>query len=212
MRLREASDIEAAKTYDCIIEPLVRGIRATGMKLVSLRDDASVLDVGCGTGSHLNIYQKAGYKVFGIDLSPGMLNVAQKKLAGQAGFCLGDVAHMPFLDRSFDLVQAVFVLHTLPDAARSPVLAEVRRVVKREGRFLVIDYHVGSSRFLIGWLWKAATVLIENVADREHTRNYRSFMANGGLPPLLAQNGLHIDQISFVGGGTIGLYLLARSE
>jgi ubiquinone/menaquinone biosynthesis C-methylase UbiE len=141
-----------------------------------------------------------------------MLRVAQTKLAGQAGLCLGDATHIPFPDQSFDLVQTMFVLHTLPEAVRASVVSEVKRVLRRGGRFLVIDYHVGPPRFLSGWLWKAVTVLIENLADREHTNCYRGFMASGGLLPLIEQKGLSVDKVQYMGGGTIGLYLLTQAR
>lgn len=210
--MRKDSYAKTAKGYDAVIEPLVRELRAVGMRMFPLRGGVSVLDVGCGTGTHLDIYQKTGCRVFGIDMSPTMLSVAQMKLAGQAELHLGDAARMPFSDESFDLVQAVLVLHEMPAAMRSLVMNEARRVMKREGQFLVIDYHPGSVQFPTGWLYKMVVTLMENLAGGEHSRNYRSFIASGGLLPLIAQNGLHVDKSGVVGGGTVGLYLLSRSS
>ena len=164
-----------------------------------------VLDVGCGTGTLLNHYREAGCRTFGIDLSQAMLRVAREKLND---LTLGDASRMPFPDGSFDLVTAMLTFHEMPALLRSPVMSDAKRVLKRGGRLLIIDYHPGPIHSSEGWLHKATITLIESLAGREHSRNYRSFMANGGLMPLLAENGLLVDAKRVVGDGTIGLYLL----
>jgi ubiquinone/menaquinone biosynthesis C-methylase UbiE len=197
-----------AKGYDAFVEPLVRQLRVMGMKMYPLDEGVSVLDIGCGTGTHLEIYQKAGCKVVGIDASSSMLEVARAKLTGRAELHLGDASHMPFPHESFDLVLAMFMLHEIPAPIRPSVINEAKRVTKRSGRFLVIDYHPGPVRFPEGWLYKMVILFMEILAGREHFRNYRDYMANGGLRPLIGENGLAIDRGRIVGGGTVGLYLL----
>jgi demethylmenaquinone methyltransferase/2-methoxy-6-polyprenyl-1,4-benzoquinol methylase len=201
---------KSARWYDTFIEPLVRALRTVGLAMFPPRRGMTVLDIGCGTGSHLSLYQKAGCNTFGIDLSPAMLDVARKKLdtTAQAALTLGDASRMPFPDESFDLVTAMLMFHEMPAALRSPVMNEAMRVVKKSGRFLVTDYHPGPVRFPAGWFTKALIASIESLAGREHFCNYRDFMANTGLAPLLAANGLLIDKQKIVDEGTIGLYLL----
>lgn len=196
---------KSARWYDVVIEPLVGALRTAGLRMSPSHEGMSVLDIGCGTGTHLNIYRKAGCRSFGIDLSPAMLNVAQKKVGD---LTRGDASRMPFPDESFDLVTAMLIFHEMPAALRAPVLAQARRVTKRSGRLLIIDYHRGPVRFPEGWLFKTIITLMENLAGGDHARNYRSFMANRGLEPLLAESGLLVDEKKTVGGGTIGLYLL----
>jgi ubiquinone/menaquinone biosynthesis C-methylase UbiE len=197
-----------AKGYDACVEPLVRQLRVMGMKMHPCDEGMSVLDIGCGTGTHLEIYHKAGCKVVGIDASSSMLEVARSKLTGRAELHLGDASHMPFPHESFDLVLAMFILHEIPVSIRSLVINEAKRVTKKSGRFLVIDYHPGPFRFPEGWLFKMVILFMEISVGRVHFRNYRNFMANGGLRPLIGENVLAIDRERIVGGGTIGLYLL----
>lgn len=206
--MRKGAHKNSAEWYDSLIEPLVRAVRTTGLTLFPPNEGMSVLDVGCGTGTHLHLYQEAGCRVFGIDLSLAMLNVAQAKLAGRAGLCLGDAARMPFPDESVDLITAMLALHEMPAPLRSPVVREAKRVMKKDGRFLVIDYHPGPIRFPEGWFSRIIIACIEFMAGREHFGNYRGFMANKGLTPLLADNGLLVDRKGVAGGGTLGLYLL----
>lgn len=201
---------KSARWYDTVIEPLVRTLRVIGLTMFPPRQGMSVLDIGCGTGTHLFFYQEAGCKTFGVDLSPAMLNVARQKLgtAAPAALTLGDASRMPFPDGSFDLVTATLMFHEMPAALRSPVMGEAKRVVKKHGRFLVTDYHPGAIRFPEGWFTKTLITCIESLASEDHSRNYRDFMAHTGLAPLIAENGLLVDKQRIVGGGTIGLYLL----
>jgi ubiquinone/menaquinone biosynthesis C-methylase UbiE len=196
---------QSAQWYDLVIEPLIKRLRMIGLAMFPPLKGMSVLDVGCGTGTHLRLYQEAGCRVFGIDLAPAMLSVAHRKLDG---LVLGDGARMPFPDESFDLVTAMLMFHEMPLALRSPVLIDAGRVVKRSGRLLIIDYHPGLVRSPEGRLHRAIITTIENLASREHSSNYRSFMSNGGLVPLIIECGLSVDKERIVGGGTLGLYLL----
>ncbi|MBN1976511.1 MAG: class I SAM-dependent methyltransferase [Anaerolineae bacterium] len=201
----------SAKWYDLVIEPLVKTLRTTGLGLFPPVAGMSVLDIGCGTGTHLGIYRQAGCRVYGIDLSPAMLNAAQVKLARQAGLCLGDGARMPCASESFDLTTAMLALHAMPPSLRRQIISEAKRVMRKDGRFLVIDYHPGPLRFPEGWLYKSVIASIEFLASGEHYASYRGFMTNGGLTSLLAGSGLVVDRQKVVGGGTIGLYLLRAS-
>jgi ubiquinone/menaquinone biosynthesis C-methylase UbiE len=69
-----------AKWYDKIIEPLLSGLKAIGLKMYYVSENTTVLDIGCGTGTLLSLYQKYTSKIFGIDLSSSMIKVARKKL------------------------------------------------------------------------------------------------------------------------------------
>ena len=197
-----------AKVYDAFVEPFVRPLRVIGMKMYPLDAGMSVLDVGCGTGTLLELYQETGCTVVGIDSSPSMLKVARTKLTKRAELHLGDASHMPFPDESFDLTLAMFILHETPAPTRSLIINEAKRVTKKSGRFLLIDYYPGPLRFPWGWFYTIVTFFLEMLAGREHFRNYRDFMATGGMQTLIAENDLTIDKKKIAGGGIAGLYLL----
>ena len=201
-----------AGVYDRLFEPLNSGLRALGVRMFPPYEGMTVLDVGCGTGIHLERYQKADCEVFGLDLSPGMLQVARQRLGESAHLYLGDASHIPFSDKKFDLILMMTVLHEMPRNMRSAVIHEMKRVLKENGRILLIDFHPGPIRPLKGWLYKSLITLIEFAAGGEHYRNYRDFLANNGLPGLIASHGLSIDNERIVSGGNIALVLLRSEE
>ena len=132
-----------ARFYDRVFEPANSGLRNLGVRMYPPFEGMTVLDVGCGTGIHLERYQKAGCDVYGIDLSPSMLQVARKRLGERAHLFMGDASNMPYSNQTFDLILMTTVLHEMPEKARIAVINESKRILKRDGRILIIDFHPG---------------------------------------------------------------------
>ncbi len=118
--------------------------------------DEAVLDVASGTG-HIGraIAAKARY-VVAMDLTPEMLRhgKAEADATGVRNilFEVGDAAHLPYLDASFDLVTTRFAVHHFEDPKIQ--LAEMVRVCRPGGRVGIIDI----------------VTLPERAAAREHNR------------------------------------------
>jgi demethylmenaquinone methyltransferase/2-methoxy-6-polyprenyl-1,4-benzoquinol methylase len=197
-----------AKKYDRYVEPSIGVLRQIGMKMYAPKEGIYVLDVGCGTGTNLMLYHEAGCKVFGIDLSPAMVEVAQKKLGNRANIRVGDASKMPYSDDSFDLVTGLFTLHEMPSEIRPAVISEIARVVRNDGRILLIDYYLGPIRFPKGWMYKAIILFFEIMAGREHFRNYRDFLSRNCLPNLIPTKNFVVLKKKIVTGGNIALFLL----
>jgi len=198
-----------AKFYDSLFEPFNKGLRGIGMKMFPPEEGMLVLDVGCGTGIHLERYQKAGCRVSGIDLSPAMLLVARDRLGDNADLHLGDASKMPYPDETFDLILMSTVLHEMPPAMRAAVIDESKRVLKKNGRLLWIDFHPGPIKPMKGWINKSVINLVEFIAGGEHFRNYRHFIKNKGLPALISAHRLSVVQEKIVGGGSMAVFLLS---
>ncbi len=147
-----------ARFYDAVSWLISFGkAPAIRKKTVALAQPAAgekALDVGCGTGT-LAIALRAkvgpGGEVVGIDAAPEMIAVARDKAAKQGAdidFRVGLIEEIPFPDDSFDLVLSSFMLHHLPDDLKRNGLAEIRRVLKPGGRFLVVDLTVHGDSFV----------------------------------------------------------------
>ena len=201
-----------ARRYDTFVEPFNTALRQIGLKMFPPDEGMLVLDIGCGTGTSLRLYDEAGCRVFGIDTSPSMLEVARHKLGKHANLRLADASQMPYPDGIFDLVVAMFVLHEMPGEIRPLVMAEIGRILKRDGRILLIDYHCGRIGFPAGWFYKTVILFLEIAAGREHFKNYRDFMARKALSELIVSRQLAIEKKKIVTGGNIGLHLLKKPD
>ena len=106
----------------------------------------SVLDVGCGTGTLAIASKKrvgVGGTVHGLDASMEMLARAEKKARGagvEVFFKSGVAETLPFPDAQFNVVLSTVMLHHLPQKARLQCAREIRRILKPDGRVLVVDF------------------------------------------------------------------------
>lgn len=91
-----------------------------------------VLDLGAGAGQ-INHYSFRGRvaRMVGVDLDP---RVCQNPLLDEGR--VGDIQEIPFVDNSFDIAFAIYVLEHLADPAR--FVNEVRRVLRPGGHFLAL--------------------------------------------------------------------------
>jgi ubiquinone/menaquinone biosynthesis C-methylase UbiE len=200
-----------ARVYDAAVEPFNAALRSYVLKIAKPSAGMKVLEVGCGTGTNLALFAEAGCEVSGMDLSPSMLDLAKKKLGSSADLRLGDASDMGFEDGSFDMAVAFLTLHEMPTAVRSPVVAEMARVTKRDGRLVLVDFHHGPYSFPKGWIYRAVIVPIEIAAGREHFRNHRDFLRRKGLPGLIRGASLSVERQKILGGGTMMLAVVSET-
>jgi ubiquinone/menaquinone biosynthesis C-methylase UbiE len=124
-----------------LVPPVVRFARSIG---ASAQKPLRVLEVACGTGHLLRMLGAAlpdEARLFGVDLSPHYIARAREVLPRDLDVSLlcDDAAKLPFLDASFDAVTNVFLLHEIPADVRKRVLAEMFRVLRPGGLFVIGD-------------------------------------------------------------------------
>ena len=108
-----------------------------------IRDGASVLELGCGTGdmwaNQAEVINRCSRFILS-DFSEGMLNKAKETLQNQAGieYRQIDIQDIPFADHTFDVVIANMMLYHVPDLQKG--LREVGRVLKEDGTFYCATY------------------------------------------------------------------------
>jgi len=143
-----------------------------------IRRGQRVLDVGCGTGALTLRAAMRGAKVKGIDVNPGMLEAARRKIA-EAGLMDNvelsekDVAELWDEEpESYDVVTCGLVLSELGDDELSYAPGEIRGLLKPGGLLLVIDIVVPRNPFnravnvLVGLPLRAAIYLLTRTTVR----------------------------------------------
>ena len=198
-----------AALYDTLVEPAARSLRKLGLQAYPPRDNLVILDVGCGTGTQLALYRRPGCRLCGIDISPAMVERARRKLGDTAEIRNGDATRLDMPDSVFDLATLVTVLHEVAPELRPAILAECRRVVKPEGRIMVLDYHGGPYSFPRGWLWRVLFLALEVGAGRRHYANYRDFLGRRAMDELIEEAGLALVERVVPRSGVIAAHLLA---
>jgi ArsR family transcriptional regulator len=99
----------------------------------------TVGDLGCGTGQVSAAMAPFVAHVIAVDASAAMLQAAKKRLQGVENVELrrGELEALPIDDARLDAATLMLVLHHLPEPGRA--LAEVARVLKPDGRAIVVD-------------------------------------------------------------------------
>jgi ubiquinone/menaquinone biosynthesis C-methylase UbiE len=144
---------ESAELYDHQVEVLFGGGAAAMRRqaLVPLGTElrrcgargTRLLDLACGTGSFLREV-KANHPrlhVTALDLSPYYIEEARRTLSPWSGvdFVTAAAEAMPIPDAQFDVVTAIYLFHELPGRTRRQVAAEIARILKPGGLFILVD-------------------------------------------------------------------------
>jgi demethylmenaquinone methyltransferase / 2-methoxy-6-polyprenyl-1,4-benzoquinol methylase len=131
----------------------------------ALRPGDAALDVASGTGkvaADLHARVAPFGRVLGVDLSPGMIAVAQDRYAGRQGleYVVGDALDLPTEDATFDAATIAFGMRNLPDYQRG--FAEMARSVRPGGRVLCLEIarpRSRLSRFMRWWFDRIVPVI-----------------------------------------------------
>ena len=114
------------------------------LRMAGIGGGERILDLGTGTGSALIELARrtgSGGFVLGLDLSPGMLARAKKRIAGTEtrgiGLIQGDASDLPLLSGGLDAVMMSFALELFDTPEIPGVLAECERVLRPGGRIVV---------------------------------------------------------------------------
>lgn len=104
----------------------------------------TVLDVGCGTGTHLSILETYGYSCEGIDFNSDMLKLAEKKLKGNV--FQADMRSFN-LNKQYDASTSLFAVfnHNLTLHDANTTLLNLKAHLKKDGILILDLYNPQSS-------------------------------------------------------------------
>lgn len=154
-----------AKRYD-LMNRLMTGFqdvrwRKQVIQLARLTDNASLLDLGTGTGDlareALSEFPKA--KVTAADFTLEMMRVGQK--ISPLNFSTADALRLPFNDSAFDAVVSGFLMRNVIDLQKA--LYEQYRILKPNGRIVILDTTRPQKNILSPFIWFYMHVVIPTV-------------------------------------------------
>jgi SAM-dependent methyltransferase len=121
--------------------PYLRAALALFTDMVHAAGGGPVADVGCGPGHVTAHLHELGADAFGIDLSPGMIEVARRDHPGLR-FEVGSMTDLDLADASAAGLLAWWSLIHVPDDAVPTVFGHFRRALRPSG-LLLLGFHVG---------------------------------------------------------------------
>ena len=155
-----------------------------------IKNDSSVIDVGCGTGRLVFQLKDICRRVDGVDLSLRNINVALKKLnqtkSANVQFHHSDVGEF-LKDNSikFDYAVMSYVIHEMDESLRVNVLNSLAVYVNK---IILVDYLAPKPKGFIKYL----NEVVEFLAGSDHYRNYKTYIKSGGINFLAALGGFNI--------------------
>ena len=137
-----------APYYDCLLTTVFyQAIHQRLLKYVELEENASVLDIGCGTGRLMDrlAAKFPNVKGIGLDISPLMLRRAraQNRFRKRLIFVSGNTESLSFAEEQFNAVFCTMSFLHYPHPEQ--VLAQVSRVLAHGGRFYLVDGYRGEN-------------------------------------------------------------------
>jgi ubiquinone/menaquinone biosynthesis C-methylase UbiE len=108
--------------------------------------EGDVLEIGAGTGASLPHYERAS-RVVALEPDPSMAKRLPERVAAArvpVEVVAGSAEAIPYADESFDVVVSTFMLCSVADPAA--VLAEARRVLKPDGKLVLLEHVRGEAR------------------------------------------------------------------
>lgn len=147
-------------------------------RLAGLMAPGRVLDVGCATGFFLEVAARAGWEVWGVELSSYAATEAQRQFGERV--CNGTLEAARYPDASFDLVTLSDILEHIPSPRE--FLREVKRILAPGGRVMIVTPDVTSlTARLMGSRWSHYKV--------EHLH----YFSPETITRLLTECGLQVD-------------------
>ncbi len=150
----------------------------------------------------------------GIDISPGMIDVARQRFAGRPGltFEVGDALALPTEDASFDAATIAFGMRNLPDYRRG--FEEMARSVRPGGRVLCLEIARPRSRLarFMRWWFDRIVPLIGRVAGQGDAyaylvRSVRAYPAPERIAEIMGEAGLVDVHWRGLTGGIVTLHV-----
>ena len=200
------------RTYDTIAEQFssTRSLPWSEFRDIVpyVNDGDALLDAGCGNGRLLDVLRDKKINYTGIDFSKALIAIAKKQHPDRT-FVISDITTLPFPEEKFNIIFCIATLHHLAgQTLRRKALAEMRRVCKKDGYLVLLNWNLWTPRWWpahirillkkivkqipidFGSIWKLWKDGQGRIVDKRYIHGFWP----GELRTLLAQNGFTVEK------------------
>ncbi|HDR4423180.1 TPA: class I SAM-dependent methyltransferase [Bacillus cereus] len=160
---------EWAKTYDENLQEATGPLYGYNNSLIEAKEMIQlykrerIIDIGIGTGAFASLVSENNESVVGIDVSEKMLETCKGKYPTYH-LEVGSFTNTNQEDEAFDIVISSFCFHEVVPSERKEACEEVYRIVRKDGKFLLLDimfvshFALKEARERIGRKWDSTEV------------------------------------------------------
>lgn len=186
-----------ALIYTTFIDPLLSGPREAVIE--NIDTSSKVIDIACGPGKLALEIAKHGAQVTGIDMDEGLISFASSRARKMglwnAVFDVRDASDLLiYHEREFDIAVISMAVHQFEWTFAIEILRKMKHIA---GKVIIADYNCpmpkGFSRTI--------AFGIERIARGDHYRNFRNYIARGGIRWFANAAGLTIGSTQTRGNG-----------
>lgn len=155
-------------------------------KIIPHINGDKILEVSFGSGYLMTQYATDKNEIYGIDYNEKMLEITTNninRLNIKAHLSQGNVEKLPFPDNTFDTVINTMAFTGYPNGERA--ISELKRVLKKGGRLLLVDFDYPNNRNIFGYLivrlWEKFGDIIKDINSllAQHDFDYKDISVGG---------------------------------
>lgn len=168
-------------------------------KIIPYIEGTKILEVSFGSGYLLTQYARDDFDIYGIDYNEKMLDITTKKILSKeinAKLSMANVEKLPFPDNTFDTVINTMAFTGYPNGDKA--MSELKRVLKKGGKLLLVDFDYPKERNLLGYLivrlWEKLGDIIKDINS------------------LLIKYDFDYKDLSVGGFGSVHLFIATKKE
>jgi demethylmenaquinone methyltransferase/2-methoxy-6-polyprenyl-1,4-benzoquinol methylase len=197
-----------APYYEFLLGKNLLPIRQNIRTFINFQEHKKIIDICCGTGRQLEMLHRPGRELYGVDVSPAMLN--QTDTSYNIKYIQQSAAELQLPHETFDAVILTLALHEKNELDRELILRKSWKLLRPGGHLLLCDYAAVPDSFAGFFYGRTVIPVIERIAGKEHFQNYRSWMKNGALQEHVAFLHRKVDCISEHFGGALVLCAVTK--